>query len=350
MWPFKKKEPQLEQRSAMQGFTAELMAARESYLAGRSGVGELTGCVQSCVSLWEHGLSIAEVSGTDYLTPHVLGIIGRSLALRGECVLYLAPDRLLPASDWDLSTRGGVPRAYRLSISEAGGGVSQTALASEVIHIRIGACSSAPWAGTAPLRRASLTGALLQSLESALGEVYDLAPLGSQIVSFQESPSVDLDKMGASFRGRRGRVLLKESVNVTSAGGPVPNADWSPSGLSPDLSKSMATDSLEAAKHSIMGVYGVLPCLVDPNATGPAVREAQRHLMTYFIQPVAGLLAHEASLKLDSQIKVDAIQGTSAFDLGQKSRSLAAIIEALALAKEKNVDVSKALELVRWDT
>ena len=28
---------------------------------------------------------------------------------------------LLPCADWDLSTRGGIPRAYRLSVSEAGG-------------------------------------------------------------------------------------------------------------------------------------------------------------------------------------------------------------------------------------
>ncbi len=345
---WKKDKP--EQRSAMQGFTAELLAARESYLAGRSGVGELTATVQSCVSLWEHSLSIAEISGTDYLTPHLLASAGRSLALRGECVFYSAPDRLLPAAAWELSTAGGTPKAYRLQISEAGGAQSLTALASECMHIRIGSDAVAPWTGTAPLRRASLTGSLLQSLESALGEVYDLAPLGSQIVSFPESQSTDLEKMGAGFRAKRGRVLMRESVSVVAAGGPAPSSDWSPSGLSPDLSKSMAGDSLDAAKNSIMAVYGVLPCLFDKTATGPSIREAQRHLCQFILQPIAQLIAREASEKLDSDVAISVVQPLQAFDLGARSRSLGAIVEALALAKEKGVDVDTALKLVALDT
>ena len=67
MWPFKKKE--IETRSSGQGYTAAIMAARESYISGQSGIGELTGTVQSAISLWENGLSIAEVKGTDYLKP-----------------------------------------------------------------------------------------------------------------------------------------------------------------------------------------------------------------------------------------------------------------------------------------
>ena len=63
MWPFKKKE--IETRSSGQGYTAAIMSARESWISGQSGIGELTGTVQSCVSLWENGLSISAVSGTD---------------------------------------------------------------------------------------------------------------------------------------------------------------------------------------------------------------------------------------------------------------------------------------------
>ncbi len=39
----------------------------------------------------------------------------------GEAV-FLIRDRLIPATDWDISTRDGTPRAYRLGIPEAGGG------------------------------------------------------------------------------------------------------------------------------------------------------------------------------------------------------------------------------------
>ena len=50
-----------------------------------------------------------------------MALAARSIALRGEA-LFLVEDRLVPAADWDVSTKGGEPRAYRISISEAGGG------------------------------------------------------------------------------------------------------------------------------------------------------------------------------------------------------------------------------------
>src|SRR5215831_15936608 len=124
-----------EKRSAMSGFTAEIMQAREAYISGRRGIAELTATAQSCVSLWEHGFSLADVEGTEILDPCILALIGRSLALRGESVWLIQDGDLIPASDWDLKTKFGRPTAYRLSIPEAGGGVSMTALAGEVLHV-----------------------------------------------------------------------------------------------------------------------------------------------------------------------------------------------------------------------
>ena len=77
---------------------------------------------------------------------------------------------------------------------------------------------AAPWLGSAPLRRASLTSGLLHAVEAALAETFELAPLGSAIVPFPEAPATDTAALGRSFRGQRGRVLLRESVTVTAAG------------------------------------------------------------------------------------------------------------------------------------
>jgi len=53
-----------------------------------------------------------------------LALAARSLALRGEAVFLITETGLLPAADWELSTRSGKPRAYRLSIPETGGAYS----------------------------------------------------------------------------------------------------------------------------------------------------------------------------------------------------------------------------------
>ncbi len=347
-WKFWQKN-ETETRAAAQGFTTDMLAARESYLAGQSGLAELTGTVQSCVSLWENGLSIAEVKGTESLTPPLLALVGRMLALRGECVLYDTPTGLVPVSDWDLTTKAGIPRAYRLTISEVGGGVSQTALASEVLHFRIGSDVAAPWSGRSPLARANLTASMLQAIESALAEVYQSASLGSQVLPFPESPETDLEQLGQQFKGKRGRIMLRESVNVTAAGGPTPQTDWKPQDLSPDLSKSMTGENLEASRGSILGVYGVLPALFNSSVTGPLVREAQRHLAQWMLQPIANLIAEETSIKLGDAVGIDVMKPLQAYDAGGRARAVTSVIQALALAKEAGVDADEALNLVNWE-
>jgi hypothetical protein len=342
---------QVEKRSAASGFTAEIMAARESYISGRRGIAELTATAQSCISLWEGGLAIADVDGTDILDRRTLALIGRSVALRGEAVFLIRDDGLVPCSDWDLRTVNGRPTAYRVSISEVGGGTTQTALAAEVMHIRIGADPVAPWLGTAPLRRASLTAGLLHAVESALAEVYENSPIGSLVLPFPETPETSLEALGRGFAGKRGRVLLRESVNVSAAGGPVPASDWRPSDLSPDLSKAMTAETLQVARHGIYAAFGVLPALFDNAAQGPLVREAQRHLALWTLSPIAALIAEEATNKLGTDVAIDVFGPTDAYDVGGKARAMATVIEAMARAKESGLapgDLGAALRLVDW--
>lgn len=348
MWPFNRK-PKEETRSSASGFTAEIMAARESYIAGGRGIAELTGTAQSCVSMWEHGLTIADVEGTNLLDPVSLALIGRSLALRGEAMFLIDGDGLIPCSDWDLRTKNGKPTAYRLSISEAGGGRTETALAGEVLHFRIGCDISAPYIGSAPLKRAQLTAGMLNALETALSETFENAPLGSLVLPMPEQPETDLETLGRGFRGRRGRVLLRESVNVSAAGGPAPQSDWKPSDVGPDLQKTMSIETLNASRNSISSVFGVLPGMFSTATTGPMIREAQRHLAQWTLAPIGKTIAQEASQKLGTEIKLDVMRPLQAFDAGGRARALTTIIQALGQAKESGIDPNEALKLVDWD-
>lgn len=330
-WPWQKQKT--ETRASGSGFTAEIIAAREAYISGVRGIGELTATAQTCVGLWENGLSIADVSGTDILRRRDLAMIARSLGLRGEAVMLIGDRGLTPANDWDIRTQDGEPVAYRLSVPDAGGGRSRTVLAAEVLHIRVNADPSAPWIGQAPLKRASITAELLHAVEIALGETFRNAPIGSQIVPFPESPDTDQERLSRGFRGKQGRVLLRESVNVAAAGGPAPVTDWKPSDLTPDLERASPGEMLSAARDAICGVYGVLPALLSPATTGPLVREAQRHLASWQLQPIAELIAEEAGAKLGTQVEIDVLRPLQAFDAGGRARAFAGVIEGLANAK-----------------
>ena len=348
MWPFKRKTVE-ETRSSGSGFTAEIMAAREAYVSGRRGIAELTATAQGAVTLWEGGLGLADVSGTDLLDRRSLTLCARSLALRGEALFLIRDAGLVPCSDWDLRTRDGRPTAYRVSVSEAGGGRSETALAAEVLHFRIGCDVAAPYYGTAPLKRAQLTAGLLNAVETALAEVFETAPLASMIVPFPEAPQTDLEAMARGFRGNRGKVLIRESVNVAAAGGPAPMQDWKPHDLSPDLSKAMTRETLAAARDAINMAFGVLPGLTAPATTGPMVREAQRHLGAMGAATHRHRHCRGSTDKLGSAVTLDVMRPLQAFDAGGRARAITRLwVQTLAQAKEAGVDPSDALRLVDW--
>ena len=345
---FRRKEP-TETRAAAMGYTADLIAARHEWITGASGIAELTATVQSSVSLWEGAMTLADVNGTNLLTRRILALFARHMALRGEAVFLIRGDKLLPVTDWEVGTRNGRPRAYRVTVSEIGGGASETVLAAEVLHVVTGSNAAAPWAGTAPLTRANLTAKLLQEIETALAEVYKEAPIGSQIVPFPEAAAEDMAALGRGFRGKRGGVLMRESVHVAAAGGPVPGQDWKAQSVTPDIQPAMPMEGLKAARASILSAFGVLPSLFDTTAQGPLVREAQRHLAQWQLQPLAALLAEEASEKLGGEVQLDVMRPLQAFDAGGRARALSAIVQTLALAKESGVDPSEALKLVDWE-
>lgn len=336
-----------ETRAAGTGFTAQVLEQRKSFIRGRSGVAELTGTVQGCVNLWEGGLALADVEGTDLLDSTSLAIMARSLGLRGESV-FLIRDRLVPVSDWTLTTRDGVPVAYQVTIPEAGGGRTMTALADEVLHVTIGSDPVLPWAGTPPLRQASLTAGLLHAVEAALSDIYTDAPIGSMIAPFPESSEIDRDQLARSFRGQRGRVLLRESVNVTAAGGPTPQTDWKTSDLSPDLSRAMTTENLEAARSSLCHAYGVLPSMLDPKAAGNGVREAQRHLAQWTLEPIARRIAEEATAKLEESVTMDVLRPLQAYDAGQRARAMKGTLEGLTLAKQAGMSDDQVSAVLKF--
>jgi hypothetical protein len=338
----------VETRSSGTGYTAQVIQARNAFVTGAGGVAELTATVQTCVSLWEGGFTAADCSIPALLTRRHMALIARAMALRGECVLWIDGDKIVPAFEWSVTTRGGDPRAYRLGIPESGGARSFTALPGEVIHLRTGCDTVAPWAGTSPLRRSSLTGDLLHTLESALVDIYRNAPLGSQIVPVPEGSADDMAALRDSFKGRRGATMTIEGVATATQAGMNPQLGQKREELTPDLSRAMTRESLEQARASVSMAFGVLPAMFNGAVTGPVIREAQRHLAQWTLQPLAELLAEECSAKLGQPVQIDCMRPLQAFDTGGKARALGAIIKALAEAKEQGIDPAQALALVDW--
>lgn len=324
------KRQKVEHRSiGSEGYTALALLARSEAITDAGA--DLSGVVAGCVNLWANGLSMAETD-SDLLTPEVLASMGRQLATEGNSVWYIAPMGLVPVSEYDLTTSEGKPKGYRLTIPDIRGSYQITALAGEVLHLRIGADVRAPWQGVAPLRRAQISAGLLNATEVALAEVFRDAPIGSTVLGMPEASAGANTKLAQSFKGKHGRVLVRDSSTVYAGSQGAPD-DWRPADLTPNLRDSMAVESLRTGRDAVLHVYGVLPALMNDQAAGPVIREAQRHLATWTLAPIAKLIAHELKAKTGEQAKVDVFTGLSAFDIGGAARAMATIVSALSEAK-----------------
>ncbi|MFK7837509.1 MAG: hypothetical protein AB8B60_14955 [Sulfitobacter sp.] len=96
-------------------------------------------------------------------------------------------------------------------------------------------------------------------------------------------------------------------------------------------------------------IGSVLPALANRGATGPVVREAQRHLCQWTLQPLANLIAHEATTQLEQPVTLDVMRPLQAYDSSGRARTVSALLAAMAQAKESGVDVDRAMKLVGWD-
>ena len=130
-----------------------------------------------------------------------------------------------------------------------------------------------------------------------------------------------------------------------------PQIGQKPDQISPDLSKSMTGETFRDARAGILMAYGVLPALLNQAATGPVVREAQRQLAIWTLQPIAELLAEEATEKLGAPVQIDLTRPLQAFDAGGRARALSGIIKTIAEAKAAGIaseDVASAMRMVDW--
>ncbi len=100
-----------------------------------------------------------------------------------------------------------------------------------------------------------------------------------------------------------------------------------------------------AAQGAISQAFGVLPVLLNDAATGPVIREAQRHLAQWTLEPIAKLISEEASAKLGGVVQIDVVRPLQAYDAGGKARAFSAMIKALAEAQAAGIDPGPVLHM-----
>ena len=312
-----------------------------------------TGAVEAASALVGRAFASATLNpAMPAVTPAILGIIGREIIRRGECVFAIDVDRetglrLTPASSWDISG-GPEPESwsYRVDLAAPGGTVSRVVLGAGVVHVRPYVEPSAPWRGLSPIASASLTARLLSETEAALadessgtrGHVIPL-PQGNAGDDDDDDADDSLSKLQADIAKLKGGTALVETAaaGFGEGRGAAPQADWKPQRIGanpPDSLRQLRGD----AEMCLLGAMGVPVELISARSDGAAVREAWRRFAHSTLAPLGEHVAAELAEKLDRPGLALDFHGLFASDITGRARAFNSMVQG-------GMDVAKAATL-----
>ena len=247
------------------------------------------------------------------LSPDTLATMARSLIRRGESVYLIRVDasglRLVPVGSWDV--RGGpIEREwfYRCDTFGPSGNRTEFTPGAAVVHTRYAVDPARPWAGVSPLAWASQTGTLAANLELRLGE-----ELGQPVGSFlpypdqstgpnDDSDDDDLKLLKADIAAAAGRMQLVESMAAGYGDGraSAPAGDWKQKRFGAAPPESLG-NLQSAAFNAVLSACGV-PVSLATDADGTSQRESWRRFVMGSVEPLAGVLSRELSVKLETSV------------------------------------------------
>ena len=349
-WPFEQRAgrryPTTEEATTSTTSTNATDATIAELLAQASGkaVDATTlAVVESCAGLWERCLASATVeplsNRTAGLTPALLALVGRALAVKGNLVCRITVEgaavRLWPAADFDI--QGETDPAtwtYRLNLPGPSATYTVMAPADGVVHFRCGALPSAPWRGVAPLARATSTATLAAAAESSLSAELKIPPGRVGLVHGKAADLLAWMRTGGFFAGGNvaDRGLQQE-----------PAARHKPATYGPEPTEVMAALRSDTGRD-IANAFGVSPALFAERGDGAGQREAWRRFWLGTVQPLAVQIQAEVREKLAPGVSIT-LEGMRAGDEDGRSRAVMRRASAFKTLVDTGMDRDEARRL-----
>lgn len=334
-WPWSKPE----KRDSGGDFSDAVLRLIESQAAGTAADASSTAAVEAASGALSRALSSAEVQGEawvrDAVTPAVLGQVGRDLVRSGDSMHVIRVSRsgavrLIPASSWHWEG-GEDPDDWTVRVTTYGPSTSTTRHlpASGVVFVRWGSTPGTPYVGTSPLSWAHTTARLQAEAERSLADEAK-GPLAQLLaVPADGGDGGDEDPLAmlkADIAAARGKALLVETTAAGYGEGrtAAPARDWVASRLGPAPPEGIV-QAADMAFSRVLAATGTPPSLyVD--ADGTAQREAVRRWHLGTVLPLARLVEHELTAKLETPVKLRF--DTYAMDMVSRSQVVAKLTAA----------------------
>ena len=320
-WPWSKSE----KRTAGGGYTDAIVAAIEAQAAGKVANVSSTAAIEAAAGALSRSLAGAEVVGPgwarDAIEPPWLAQVGRSLVREGASLSVIEMStsgkvNLIPAAFWNFEALD-VPGAeleddWNCRVSTYGPSSSYTRLLprDRLVFIRWGTSPGTRYRGQGPTSWASLTAKTQAEAERSLGDeaagpLAQLLPVPQDGGDGEDENDDPLALLKADIKGARGKALLVETVAAAWGEGrqAAPSQDWKAQRLGPQPPEAMV-ELADAAFCRMLSACGVPPGLFESGADGTSQREALRRWHLGTVEPLARILAHELSRRLEVEIKL----------------------------------------------
>ena len=285
------------------------------------------------------------------VSPGVLAQIGRDLVRSGDSmhVIRMGRDgmvRLIPASSWHWEGSHD-PDSWTVRVTCYGPSTSTTwnLPASGVVFVGWGSAPGQPYVGTGPLSWAHTTARLQSEAERSLAD-----EAGGPVAQMLAIPSDggddgDGDPLAAlktDIRTARGKALLVETAASGWGEGKMaaPQRDWMASRLGPHPPATMP-ELAQQAFERVLAATGTPPSLFL-DSDGTSQREAVRRWHLGTVLPLARLLEHELTAKLESPVRLR-FDGY-AKDMVSRAQVFAKLIAAEGMTVEKALEIAGLLE------
>lgn len=322
-WPWSKRET----RSAGGGYSAAVVAAIEAQASAKVADVSATAAIEAASGALSRVLAGAEVSGPgwarDAVSPPWLAQVGRSLVREGASLSVIDMDgmgdtHLVPAAFYNFEGRAPHDDAreseWMCRATVYGPSSSTTRLLSRdrLVYVRWGTSPGTRYRGQGPTSWAHLTAKLQGELERSLADE-SAGPLAQLLAIPQDGGDDDdetdpLANLKADIGAARGKALLVETTSAgwgegRMAAPGVGNTDWRSSRLGPQPPEALAKLA-DAAFCRMLSACGVPPSMFEPGADGTAQREGLRRWHMGTVVPLARILEHELTLRLETDVRL----------------------------------------------
>lgn len=333
MWPFKRKEPEIEQRASL-GVTLDYIDNRRRGLLSDGNV-PLSATVGTALHYWTSGFAMLDLSPIP-VDPATLAAMGRDLLMKGETCWHIRADGSALALDqvayWD-ELAGG---RYHLHLARPSETETRKALEGEVLKLTINADPSQPWRGRSPWQMMGLSPALLAEIEKAVSNATaytgkGLLPMPSTI------PEEQQQKAAVGLQSSSLAVVSSKADFAHQTGGH--GSEFRRVDLTPDLSKADLNTFTTDLHYRLLAGCGIPPALVTANGNAGAMREGYRLFALQTILPLARQCQPELSRKIGAEkVSIDAMMSA---DVAGRARAVGVLTGA-------GVELDKAMKLVGW--